>query len=92
MGTSLMTFQDFEEKATGDRSAAIKQLIDEWKNGPIYQIAMEADEYDAQRNPFIRSYVRKIFSLTGEPLVDFSASNNKISSNFFHRLNTQRGT
>ena len=31
-----------------------------------------------------------MFDLTGEKLVDFTASNAKIASNFFHRLNTQR--
>ena len=30
--------------------------------------------------------------MTGTPVEDFTASNNKIASNFFHRLNTQRCT
>lgn len=84
------TFQDFEKM--GANPATVKALIEEWIKGEICQTALEADEYDAKRNPFIRRYVNTIFSLTGEPLQDFTASNNKIASNFFHRLNTQRCT
>jgi hypothetical protein len=89
---SYMTYQDFVEKASVDKADAIRELVNQWKLGDIYRTAVDADEYDAQRNSFIRNYVRTILSLTGEPLVDFTASNNKISSNFFHRLNTQRCT
>lgn len=92
MSKSLMTFQDFQEHAATDKAAAIKRLVEEWMLGDIYRTACQADEYDAQRNPFIRNYVHTILSLTGEPLVDFTASNNKISSNYFRRLNIQRCT
>ena len=34
--------------------------------------------------------MQQIFDITGSKLVDFTASNNKIACNFFHRLNTQR--
>ena len=90
--SNIMTYQDFEERVMQDRAGAIKQLVDEWTKSETFRVAREADEYDAQRNPFIQNYVKKIFGLTGEPLVDFTASNNKIPSNFFHRLNTQRCT
>ena len=33
-----------------------------------------------------------VFSLTGQAIEDFTASNNRIASNFFRRLNTQRVT
>ena len=66
--------------------------IDEHKNSNDYKIAKTADLYDRQRNTTINEYVKKIFTLAGTPVEDFTASNNKISSNFFHRLNTQRCT
>ena len=57
-----------------------------------YQTAKTADEYDHQRNTTIYNYVRTIFTGTGSEVVDFTAANNKIACNIFHRLNTQRRT
>lgn len=57
-----------------------------------YKIALDADEYDKQQNTTILNYIRYMYNATGRKVVDFSASNNKICSNFFHRLNTQRNT
>ena len=85
------TFQDFE-KVGGSSPNVIKDVINSWVTSETHHTAMIADEYDRQRNPFINNYVKTILSLTGEPLLDFTASNNKIASNFFHRLNKQRCT
>lgn len=87
----MLTFQDFEELG-GNTPEAVAAAMSEWQSGEIFTTALVADEYDHKRNPFIRNYVKRILSLTGEPLIDFTASNNKISSNFFRRLNTQRCT
>lgn len=88
---STITFQDFENY-TGNKSDIVLRIINGWQTGEIYTTAQMADEYDAQRNPFIRNYVKTILSMYGDPLLDFTASNNKICSNFFHRLNMQRCT
>lgn len=88
---SITTFQDFEKQG-GNRPEVVWSIVQQWQMNEIYSMARTADEYDKQKNPFIQSYVKKILSLTGEPLLDFSASNNRISSNFFRRLNTQRCT
>lgn len=88
---STMTYQDFINKG-GNTPEVVLQIVNDWKTSETYRMAREADEYDKRRNPFIRSYVKKILSLTGEPLLDFTASNNRISSNFFRRLNIQRCT
>lgn len=88
---SITTFQDFQSYG-GNRADVVLQVINNWKANKIYTIAKDADEYDGQRNPFIQNYVKRILSLTGEPLLDFTASNNRISSNFFRRLNVQRCT
>ena len=58
----------------------------------MYLTAKSADEYDHQRNETIINYVKTIFTMTGTPVEDFTASNNKLCSNFFRRLNTQRCT
>ena len=84
----MLTYQDFERR---DREL-IPQIITEHQNGELYQTAQTANEYDRQRNTTICNYVQTLFSLTGAKLVDFTATNNKVASNFFHRLNTQRCT
>lgn len=86
----ILTFQDFTK--TTDKAAFISKLIQEHRQSRAVKIARRADKYDRQQNVTICTYVQKLFSLTGEPLVDFTASNNKIASNFFNRLNTQRCT
>lgn len=89
----LLTFQDFEEyKKRGDVAGFIRVAIQEHRASPMFADAVTADAYDHQRNVTINEYVQKIFTIAGEPIEDFTASNNKIASNFFHRLNTQRCT
>lgn len=89
----MVTFQDFEEKRVQSGiESAIVNTVNEWKAGTIYTTARCADRYDRQKNDTIMNYVKCIFSITGSKVEDFTASNNKITSNFFHRLNTQRNT
>jgi len=86
----MYTYQDFQkekDKITGVHNAIVNHL-----SSDDYKTAKSADEYDHQRNETIYNYVRMIFTMTGTPVEDFTASNNKIASNFFHRLNTQRCT
>lgn len=87
----LLTFQDFEKDA-GDKAGFLSRAISSHVLGPVYQTAKSADLYDHQLNETIYNYVQMIFTLTGQSIEDFTASNNKIASNFFHRLNTQRNT
>lgn len=84
----MLTFQDFEKET--DKESFISNAISEHIHSNEYKIAKSADEYDHQRNETVYNYVRLIFSTLGTPIEDFTASNNKIASNFFHRLNTQR--
>ena len=92
----MLTYQDYlRQTNNGDpqRLAGFVQMaIDEHKSSEDYKIAKTADLYDRQKNVTINEYVKKIFTLAGAPIEDFTASNNKIASNFFHRLNTQRCT
>lgn len=75
-----------------DEASAIDKIINDWKDGKIYKTAVLADTYDRQENNTIMTYIKKMFSLTGLEIQDFTASNNKIASNFFRRLNVQRNT
>lgn len=84
----MLTFQDFEKET--DKASFVSNAISEHIHSNEYKIAKSADEYDHQRNETVYNYVRLIFSTLGTPIEDFTASNNKIASNFFHRLNTQR--
>lgn len=86
----MYTYQDFERET--DKKKAIVSAITNHRNSDLYITAKSADEYDHQRNETIINYVRTIFNLVGVPVKDFTASNNKLCSNFFHRLNTQRCT
>lgn len=86
----MYTYQDFINEP--NKLNAINSAISHHLNSDIYKTAKSADEYDHQRNETILNYVKTIFTLTGTPVEDFTASNNKLCSNFFHRLNTQRCT
>ena len=84
----MLTFQDYlEEPNVLD---FIGKAINQHVSSEDYKIAVSADNYDKQKNETIYNYVRTIFTGTGSQVVDFTAANNKIASNFFHRLNTQR--
>lgn len=86
----MLTFQDYDKAQ--DKVAFIRQLINEHRSSQEYKTAVTADLYDKQRNKTINEYVKVIYDVTGSKLDDFVATNNKIASNFFHRLNTQRCT
>ena len=84
----MITFQDFEKETNIPEFIAM--AINSHIKSKEYKIAKLADEYDHQRNTTIYEYVRTIFTLLGNSVEDYTASNNKIASNFFHKLNTQR--
>lgn len=86
----MLTYQDFVEAGDANREGFVLEAIERHKSGRAYRTARMADAYDRQENTTINAYVQKVFDITGSKLVDFTASNNKIASNFFHRLNTQR--
>lgn len=86
----MYTYQDFIKDGGGVQ--AIANSVTHHLNSDLYKTAKSADEYDHQRNETILNYIRTIFTMTGSPVEDFTASNNKLCSNFFHRLNTQRCT
>lgn len=86
----MLTYQDFVEAGDANREGFVLEAIERHKSGRAYRTARMADAYDRQENVTVNAYVQKVFDITGSRLVDFTASNNRIASNFFHRLNTQR--
>lgn len=87
----VKTYQDFlEYKEKGQELDFITAAIGEYRSSPEFKIALDADEYEAERNITIMEFLRLIYNRAGQQVVDFTAANNKICSNFFHRLTTQR--
>lgn len=86
----MLTFQDFT--AATNRIEFIIKAINEHKSSDAFKIAQAAEEYDLQRNVTINNAIRKIYNAMGVAIADPTASNNRIASNFLHRLLTQRVT
>ena len=88
---TIKTYQDFvEAKESGKLLDFIRLAINEYKASPEYKTAQDADDYEAERNVTINEFMRMVFNAAGQKVEDFTAANNKIASNFFHRLTTQR--
>lgn len=88
MTGALVTFQEFEKAK--DKAAWVAEAIERHKQGGMYKEAAIADSYYAWENKTLSDFVRVLFDMSGQKLVDTTASNMKIPSRFFYRLNTQR--
>lgn len=87
----MYTFQDFQNDVNAQGySGAINTAINIHLSSKDLRIALDADEYDHQRNTTILNFVKKLYSRDGTMSVDEYASNNKICSALFRRLNKQR--
>lgn len=87
----MKTYQDYlEYKERGQELDFITAAIGEYRASPEYKIALDADEYEAERNITIMEFMRLMYNNAGQQVVDFTAANNRIASNFLHRLVTQR--
>lgn len=89
----MLTYQDYETAvAKGQLLEFIARAITQHMASDEYKTALDADEYDRQRDVTVNNYTKFIAEHSGSDLVNATAANNRISSNFFHRLNTQRCT
>ena len=89
----MVTYQEFlEAKNLGDIAMRnfLLTAINRHKSSEEYKIAVDADAYDKQQNTTILNYIKYMYNSMGDKVEDVTASNNKICSNFFHKLNTQR--
>lgn len=56
----------------------------------MYQIAVDAEEYDRQRNVTIMKYQKLLYTMSGQAVPDNFTANYKLTSNFFNRFITQQ--
>ena len=84
----MITYQDFLE--TDDIKNFCSNAITEHKASFDYRIAKDAEAYNRQRNTTINNFVKAIYDLRGIKLNDFTATNERISSNFLRMLTKQR--
>ena len=84
----MKTYQDFLKEP--DRIDFIRKAIQDHNSSDDYKIAVDADKYEAERNTTIVQWIKFLYTMDGRKVEDFTAGNNRIASNFFHRLNTQR--
>lgn len=88
----MLTYQDFIAEPEAKRPDFLRKLIEQHNASELVQTARDADLYDQQRNITINEYIQKLYTASGISVENYVASNNKIASNFFRRLNTQRNT
>lgn len=87
----MKTYQDFVKAQQENRLIDfITSSINEYKNSDAYRTALDADEYEAERNTGITQWIKWLYTMDGRKVADFTAANNRIASNFLHRLTTQR--
>ena len=84
----MHTYQDY--LAAGDAGRFIARAIAAHTRSEGYELALAADAYDRQRNITVNRYTKFISEHSDSALVNASAANNRIPSNFFHQLNVQR--
>lgn len=87
---AIYTYQDLIGPHDEGLSHFIRSAIDRHESSALVRTAKVADLYDHQQNRTINEYVRKLYTLGGAEVEDYTASNSKIASNFFNELNTQR--
>lgn len=88
MTVNLYTFQEFEKSS--NKIDFILESINSHKETSLFKTAVVADLYDRQLNTTINSFIQTVYNAKGIKVQNAAASNAKIASNFFHRLNTQR--
>lgn len=86
----MYTYQKFLAEYAGDAAATVDAVVTAHKASEEYKLALDADEYDRQKNVGIMTFQKTMKTVLGREIPDPFAANNKIPSNFFRRLNTQR--
>lgn len=84
----MITYQDMLKAKNLNKF--IVSSIASYRQTKEYLTALDADEYEAQRNKTIINLTHMIYDITGVAVPDTISANNRIPSNFFHRLNTDR--
>lgn len=89
----MLTYQDFQAAiAEGRLLSFLSEAIQAHRNSDEFKTACDADKYERQENIGINDVYRKIYTAAGVAMEDYTSANNKIPSNYFHRLNSERVT
>ena len=89
----MYTYQDFlDDKNMRGAAEAARQAIAHYRSSEEFRTALDADEYDRQRNVTISRFVKKLYDSLGHEFEDRFSASSRICSAFFSRLNTQRMT
>lgn len=86
----MKTYQDYLKAE--NKLKFIVSAINDYRSSDEYRTALIANDYECQRNTTIAQYEKYLYTQTGQKVVDFTAANNRLASNYFHRLNTDRCT
>lgn len=84
----MITYQDFMD--SDDKMNFCVNAITEHKASKEYKIARDAEMYNRQMNTTINNFVKALYDLRGIKLTDFTATNQRIASNFVRILTKQR--
>ena len=87
MGVEMKTYQDLLQST--DKQKFILEAIREHRDSLMYNIAVDAEEYDRQRNVTIMAYQKFLYTVKGTAVPDNYSANHKMPSNFFNRFITQ---
>ena len=87
----MITYNDLLSVGSSERERIelILKAIREHQSSEAYRTAVDAVEYEAQRNTTIRRYQKILRRLSGEAVPDMFSANHKCASNFFYRFVTQ---
>ena len=86
----MITYQDFLK--ADNKTKWLQSALVEYTGSAEYKKALMEGEYMAGRDTTIVDTVKVLYDMTGRPMTDFTAANNRISSNILHRLISQRCT
>lgn len=83
----MKTYQDLQQAT--NKEAFILEAIREHRSSIMYNIAVDAEEYDRQRNVTILARQKLLYDTRGQATPDLYSANHKICSNFFNRFVNQ---
>ena len=90
----MKTFQDLVAvRKNGTENDVMKfclDVIEDHMSSQAYREALDAEEYDKQRNVTINTYQKLLYTMTGKAIPDNYSANWKCASNFFHRFVVQQ--
>ena len=84
----MITYQDFEKAR--DKTKFVQDALATYTSSKEWKKAQMEAEYMAGRDTAIIETVKVLYDMTGQQVTDFTASNNRISSNILHRLISDR--